>query len=245
MTMKICIHAIFLLLWVVQPIHAQSHQLRNTRDRAISLGFTNDAFTGLELGYAQNPGILQEKDLRVYVRCTIPILLASKNKSLQTWEVNLGANTTLLETVKFRMTGDVQCYLMHHRQVLGKFVPLGFVISLTPSYQFSKGYLGLQIHWDQTVATHISHSSYVQETFDNLSLYDGVQTDSQATDGWFGFTGSHFGMGVEGGREIGSRLFLYGDLGIVMFTSPFTGLLDAMMFGQVPVFGELRLMYAL
>ena len=243
--MKIILTMLFLGTCMVQTISAQRVPEQNSIDRTLSIAYTSDAFAGAELGYMQNPGILQEKDFRIYLRITAPLFLAYKSKSFHAWEVNLGANTILAGTGKFRLTGDVHIFLIHHRQVLGNFLPVGFFLSLTPSFRFSRGYLGLQIHWNQTVATHISHSPYVREAFENQSLYGETARYIQPKDSWFRNTGSHLGIGIEGGREMCSRISLYGDLGIVLFKSSYTGLLDAMMIGQVPVFGELRLLYKL
>lgn len=217
----------------------------NPEGKIISLGYISDAFAGMELGYAQNPNILPEKDLQVYARFSFPLLLAVKERSFDSWEVALGANAELFTTGKFGAIGDIQFFLMHHHQILGNFMSLGINVRLTPCYRFAKGYLGFQVNWNQTIATHISHSRYVKDTFTNLNIFDKNLLDIHPQNGWYGDTGSHISFGIEGGVDMSQRLFLYGDLGIIKFSSPYTGMFDAMMMGQVPFYGDLCLFYKL
>lgn len=241
--LKITFMISFFMLFSVQSLTAQFIHSDDSQNQTVSLGFNSDAFVGMELGYAQNPGIQQEKDMRIYLCLSFPLLLAAKDKSFDSWEIKLGANLELFTTDKFGTIGDIQFFLMHHHQILGTFMPLGINLRLTPSYHFSGGYLGFQVNWNQTIATHISHSNYVKNTFTDLNVADKNLMDIHPRDGWYSSTGSHFGFGIESGWKINQRISLYGDLGIIKFSSPYTGLFDAMMMGQVPFYGDLRLFY--
>lgn len=221
----------------------QSAFSENSSDRFFSLGVNSDAFAGMDLGYAQNPGILAEKNFRIYVRFSFPLLQSIKDQSFDTWEIKTGINSELFRNKNFGTIGDIQLYLIHHNQVLGYFMPLGINVRLTPCYHFSKGYLGIQMNWNQTIAAHISHSRYVKDTFENLSGFDKILLDIDPKDGWYSNTGSHLCFGLESVWKVGSRFFLYGDLGIIKFSSPYTGFFDAMMMGQVPFYGKGRLFY--
>lgn len=215
----------------------------NPEGQIISLGINSDAFAGMELGYAQSPGTHQEKDLQIYARFSFPLLLTRKGNSFDSWELNLGANAELVTVGQFGTIADIRFFLIHHHQILGTFMPLGFNLRLTPAYHFQNGYLGFQINWNQTIATHISHAQHVKHTFADLNIADKNSMDIHPRDGWYGSIGSHVGFGIESGWVTGSRFFLYGDLGIINFSSPYTGLFDAMMMGQVPFYGNLRLFY--
>ena len=235
---NILIIAIVLFLSALaQPLFSQ------TGNQNFSLGLNSDALGGMELGYAQQPGFLKGKNLQLYVRFSIPLLLAAKDKSTDTWEIKLGARSKLFKKNNFGLLGDVQLFMMHHQQILGNFMPLGMNARLTPCYHFSKGYLGFQVNWNQILATHISHSSYVKNTFKNISAADETQLNIYPKDGWYGATGSFFSFGLESAWELGRQFTFYGDLGIINFSSPYTGLFDAMMMGQVPFYGNLRLLY--
>ena len=228
---------VFLVASPTQPLFSQ------TADRYFSLGLNSDAFSGMELGYAQQPGFLRKKDVQLYVRFSIPLLMAVKDRSTDTWEIKLGARSELFKKSKFGLLGDVQLFMMHHHQILGEFLPLGINARLTPCYHLTKGYLGFQVNWNQIMTTHISHSQYVKETFEDLSAFDKTQLNTHPKDGWYGDTGSHFRFGLEGAWELNRQFTFYGDLGIINFSSPYTGLFDAMMMGQAPFFGNLRLYY--
>ncbi len=241
--MKRRIWIVFNMLFALQTLYAQSIPAHDTANRIVSLGYTSDAFAGMALGYAQSPSILPEKDLQVYTRFSFPLLLAAKNRSFDSWEVALGANAGLFTTGKFGTIADIRVFLLHHNQVLGTFMPLGINLRLTPAYYFSGGYLGFQINWNQTIAAHISHSQYVKNTFSDLYSVNKKLMDFRPEDGWYGRTGSHVSIGIEGSRAMGSRYLLYGDLGTIKFSSPYTGIFDAMMMGQVPFFANVRLYY--
>ena len=237
--MKILHITIFaiLLAGISKPLLSQ------TNDKCFSLGVTSDAFAGMELGYAQNPGFLKENNLLVYVRFSIPLLLTYQDRSFDSWEIKTGVQSELFRKSNWGAIGGIQLFLIRHHQILGNFFPLGVNIRLTPGYHFPRGFLGFQINWNQTIATHISHSQYVKDTFTNLSIYDKILIDIHPKDGWYGATGSHFSFGLEGRWDMSRRISLYGDLGIIQFSSPYTGLFDAMMMGQVPIFLNMQLFY--
>ncbi len=235
----------FVLMFATCALNAQHIQNNNSWDRMVTLGLNSDALTGVEVGYMQNPGILAEKDFHIYIRFSFPLLLVVKDKSFDTWEIKVGANSQLFRKGNFGTLVDLQLYLMHHEQILGTFMPVGYNICITPVHYFTKGYLGLQINWNQTITTHISHSQYVKDTFSNLNILNKMLRYNSPQNGWYNDTGSHFGFGIEGGAELGDLFFLYGDFGMLKFSSPYTNMFDAMMMGQVPFYGNLRLTYKL
>lgn len=232
----------FIVLLALQPSNAQVGYAEDPGDQTISLGVSSDAFAGMELGYSRNPGIAKLKDLQVYARFSLPLLLTIRDRSLDSWEIDLGVNSGLIGSDRLGIIADLRFLLLHHDQVLGTFIPIGIDLSLTPAFRFQKGYVGPQLRWNQIIATHISHSEYVKNTFNGLNT---SEKDIQPQDGWYGSTGSYLGFGIEGGRNIGSRSFIHADLGIIQFTSPYTGLVDAMSMGQVPLYLDLRFHYKL
>jgi len=213
--------------------------------RSVSLGYTNNAFASLELGYAQNPGKFQKKNWQVYGRVGLPLLLMIKDHSLDSWKIELGAHTELVSLNKFSLMTDSYLFLIHHNQILGVFTPVGVNLSLMPAYPFKQGYLGIQVRWNQTVATHISHSNYVKNTFAGLSTLDNRIMNIHPENGWYGFTGSHLDFGIGGIRTLGSKCMLSAELGVVDYLSPYTGFFDALMMGQVPFYLEMRFFYKL
>ena len=228
---------IILVASLTQPLFSQ------TADPYFSLGVNSDAFGGMELGYAHNPGILKEKNLQFYVRFSIPLLRTVKDRAFDTWEIKIGARSELFNKNNVGTFGDIQLFLMHHHQILGEYIPLGMNVRFTPCYHFSEGYLGFQVNWNQIMATHISHSSYVKDTFENISVSDETLLNIHPKDGWYGDTGSHFSFGLEGAWELSRQFTFYGNLGLIKFSSPYSGLFDAMMMGQVPFYGNFRLFY--
>lgn len=243
--MKYVLGALLLVQMFTHISFARDFRDKTAGDRMLSVGFNSDAFAGMELGYRRSPGILQDKDLQIYARFSFPLFLALKDKAFDSWELKLGANAELMTTGRFGTLADIHFFLLHHHQILGTFIPLGFNLRLTPAYHFHSGYLGFQINWNQTIVTHISHSQYVKDTFADLNPADKNYLNIHPKDGWYGSTGAHVGFGIESYWQVGSRCSLYGDLGITKFSSPYTGLFDAMMMGQVPFYGNLRLYYNL
>jgi hypothetical protein len=234
---------LYIILASVQGSFAKSGEPAIPVERSINLGFSQDAFVAMDLGYSQNPGILKQSDLQVYARISVPIVLSIKDKSLDSWRFTLGINSGWQGVGRLGLITDVRCYVMHHKQVLGTFVPLGMKLTLTPAYKCPKGYLGFQFRWDQNLITHIAHSDYVKNTFTSITLSDNQLLDMHPEDGWYRSSGSHLGFGIEGGRTFGERSLVVVDLGILKFKSPYTGMLDAMSIGQVPLYLDMRLHY--
>lgn len=239
--MRKTILSLSILLLFTASIYSYPLAPSEENGRRISFGITSDAFAGLELGYSQPFQVFENKPWHFYARFGVPVLLSAKDRSIDTWELKTGVTVTLFDKNRFCMKSDWQVFLMHHKQVLGTFLPLGINLRLTPCAQFQKGYLGFQMNYHQTIATHITHSQYVKETFNDLAGYDKIMIDIHPKDGWYSGTGSFVSFGLEGGRRINQQLYLYGDFGIIRFSSPFTGMFDAMMMGQVPFYATLRL----
>lgn len=236
---------LFFILACWHTAAAQLHRSDSSRDRTISLGYTTDAFAAIELEYAENPGILQKNNFHMYTRVSFPVLLAIKDESFDTWQLKAGIRSDLFADKKLGAIGDIRLFMMHHDQVLGSFIPLGVNIQLTPCCYFAKGYLGIQFTWNRVIATHISHSRYVDNTFTDITDASGREILLHPQGGWYGSTGSHVSIGIENRWDLGSKFSLYGDVGIMKFSSPYTGMFDAMMMGQVPFYGHLRLYYTL
>jgi len=189
--------------------------------------------------------MLNNKELLVYGEVSFPILLNFKDNSFDTWKIEAGASAELYQIKKFGLRTKVDFFFLRHEQVLGTFTPFGFDLQLSPVYHFKKSYLGLQMKWHQVIATHIAHSEYVASAYDEIYDKNGEIIQASPVDGWYGNTGSSFNIGIEWFKPLTTTLNLSLDLGLIFFSSPYTGLVDAMMIGQVPLYANLVLSYKL
>jgi len=234
------------ILWLLSsPLEAQDPDNTVQRDQMFSVGVNSDAFAGLETGYSRNTGISTNHDIQLYLRLSLPLLLNIRADGLKGWEIKVGANYQLPRKGRFGLIGDMQLYMIRHRQVLGTFLPIGIKLRITPAYYFSKSYLGFQVTWNQTIATRILHSRHVNATFQNIPTSDNIRQNSSPRDGWYTGTGSQWKFGLEGEWDSGRRVLLFGEIGVIQFSSPYTDMFDAMMLGQVPFYMTMRMHYKL
>ncbi len=209
-------------------------------------GFDANAFTNIKAGYGYTfPEFLDNKGLLVYGEFSFPILLNLKDKTFDTWKIVAGASSELYRIQKFGLRTRVDLFFLRHKQVLGTFTPLGIDLQLSPACHFKKSYLGLQMRWHHAIATHITHSKYAESAFDEIYDKNGKIIQADPKDGWYGNTGSSFNIGIEWFKPLTTTLNLSLDLGLIFFSSPYTGLVDAMMIGQVPLYANLILSYKL
>jgi hypothetical protein len=216
-----------------------SHAQEENQD-FFSAGINADAFAGLELAYwkSLNNGQLAPV---CYAKFNFPLISSVKQKKIDTGEIKLGTQLKIYRRSQFLLLADAQLFALRHKQNLGRFIPMGFNVKLTPALSTQRGYFGLQLAYKQVLFTHIQHADYVKARFDDIYNASGELLQLAPKDGFFGFTGNQFNIGLEGRFQVGKRLHLYFDMGWIQFLSPYTQGMDAMMFGQVPFFLDLRL----
>ncbi|GAB4405457.1 MAG: hypothetical protein OHK0039_06470 [Bacteroidia bacterium] len=211
---------------------------------ALALGVNADAFGSMHLRYL-HPLATGRVPLAGYVSCELPLMRTIERRAFDAWTLRLGSLAEVWRSERWLLLGGAHLSAIHHRQVLGRFVSAGAELKLTPACLLRRGYLGLQLRYSQSLGTHIQHSAYAQERFEDLRDASGERLVSGPRDGWYRFTGSRLLYGLEGDFRLGQRLALYADLGMIHFFSPYTKGFDAMMFGQVPFYLDLRLAWRL
>jgi hypothetical protein len=220
--------------------HAQ--ESNSLYPKGLSIGVNSDAFTGMELGYIQPVTILSFPSY-YYVRLNVPLLSSIKQKKLDTWEVKVGTTQELYSQNKFILLTDFNLFSIKHSQSLGTFVPLGFNLKVTPAYLTKNGYIGFQTSYNQVLFTYIRHSEYVKESFREIYDVNNQLLDIKPKNGFYAFTGSHLSFGLEGMFRLSDRLKMYYDFGLRDYLSKYTGLFNAMMYGQIPFYADIQFNY--
>ena len=237
--------AILLLLIVCPLTYAQDMTATDVHHGLVSLGLTSDAFGAMEMGYAHDIPSSKQLSALYYVRFSIPVILAIKTKAVNAWEINAGVQSGLLTREKFSTRGEFRISFSRHKQILGHFMPMTLNIGLTPCYNIPKGYIGLQASWNQVLWTHISHSQYVQNSYQDITDAEGNILTVHPRDGWYTGTGSYVNIGIEGYRQMSQKIAIYAELGLTKYSSLYSGIFDAMMIGQIPFYSNLRLFYSM
>jgi len=244
--MKKLIH---ILLFVFFMIFSSSHNLQaqtnsNTTASFVTAAINSDAFTGLEFGYLHGSNIA-DNSILYYARINIPIFLSLKQKRLDTWEIKFGAEATVVDNDKFLLLSDLNVFILRHKQILGTFLPIGFNIKITPAYKMKNGYLGFQAIFNQVCATYINHSDYIKDTFNDITTSTNQLYSTEPQNGFYDLTGNSLNLGLESKFKINDSLEMYFDLGMTNYLSKYTSLFDAMMFGQIPFYLDIRMDYML
>jgi hypothetical protein len=212
--------------------------------RSLSLGINSDSFTGLEMGYTQ-PMTISSLPSCYYVKLNVPLLSSIKQKKLDTWEIKIGATLDLFDQNKFIIQSDFNLFSIKHTQSLGTFIPVGFNLKITPGYRTKNGYIGFQTSYNQVLFTYIRHSEYVKERFNEIYDVNNNPMDIKPKNGFYSFTGSHISYGIEGMFKLSNRINMYYDFGMTDYLSEYTGLFNAMMLGQIPIYADIQFNYKL
>lgn len=212
--------------------------------KSLSFGINSDAFTGLDLGYLQEASISNLPSY-YYIKLNIPLLSSVAQKKLDTWEINAGARLDLFGRKRMTVLTDFSLFSIRHKQSLGTFLPFGFKLKLSPACRIKNGYIGIQCMYKQTLFTYIKHSEYVKERFNEIYDSNNKIMEIQPQNGLYLFTGNHLYYGIEGMFQLSNKLDMYFDLGMINYISQYTGLFDSMMFGQIPLYTNIRLNYEL
>jgi hypothetical protein len=244
--MKEKIYPMFVVLSLcficIQQGHAQ--ETKPLYSKGLSFGMNSEAFTGLELGCFQESSI-SDIPSYYYINMNIPLLSSIKQKKLDTWELKAGTQLELIRRNRWMMFTDFSLFSIRHTQSLGTFMPLGFNLKITSARMTKNGYIGFQSMFKQVLFTHITHSDYVKEKYDEIYDADNNLLELKPQNGFYLFTGNQLYYGIEGAFNISSNLDMYFDLGLIHYFSKFTGFFDAMMFGQIPFYMHLQLNYKL
>jgi hypothetical protein len=231
----------FLVCWIgIRQCLAQDH--KNVSSNSLSVGVNSDAFMGLGIGYLRGSA-LSGIPISYYFNLNVPLLSSVMQMKLDTWELEAGATLEPIRKNWFIFRTDGSLFAMKHTQQLGTFIPLGIALKLTPAYHLNKGYIGFQVMFKQVLVTHIHHSAYVREKFREIYSMDSSLSNKGPQNGFYAFTGRSLYLGIEGMFQVSSRADIYFDLGMIDYLSKYTGLLDAMMFGQIPIYTSIQLNY--
>ena len=211
----------------------------------VYMGINSDSFLGIDFAYSHTftekaPGGFR---LSAYGTVSLPLLLAISEGTLDTFEFTAGARADAPVKGPFILSGSLEVGVLHHADTLGIAVPILISANLMPALRFATWHFGLDLRTTMAAATYLRHSNTVKETFRDITDGDGDSLDLAPTDGWYGPTGFSIRGGIEFAHTPGGRLGYRIATGLVWYPSAYTGMLDAMMIGQIPFYLEAGLYY--
>lgn len=109
----------------------QAQESEHIYNKGFSIGMNSDAFASLGPGYFQESSISGIPSY-YYVKMRLPLLSSIKQKKLDSWEIEAGANFELVNRNKILLLTDFSLFTIRHKQSLGTFQPLGFNLKLHP-----------------------------------------------------------------------------------------------------------------
>jgi hypothetical protein len=224
--------------------YSQPADMLPDSSRNIIVGLNSSAFASLNFVYFSNQGCMSHNHRSgSYVGVELPVLISFNGEKNRAYKFFTGYRYGILGRGRFVLDGDISFFLMHHSSVLGNFIPVGYDMGLYPGIIINKSYLGLIVSWHSAVATHISHSEYSRECFNDIQ--NAGQLNNGPEDGWYANTASTMTYGLEYFTPLGSKLSIDLKAGLVDHISEYTGMLDAMMIGQIPFSFSVNLIYGL
>lgn len=238
---RITLIIIFLLCLMVTELFGQTTAEREN-NLYLMVGVDANAFASFNIGFGYKfQESFRHRGLLLYTNLSIPVLLSTIDRDIDTWRVDTGVSAEIFRANRIGIRSRFNLFLIRHNQVLGTFYPAGFDLQMEPVYHLENGYIGIQLGWHQVIATHITHSEYSKSAFDNIYDKNGELIDLSPKDGWYGDTGSALKAGFEWSYPFADGFEMFLDSGLISFTSPYTGLLDSMMAGQVPFYFDIAI----
>lgn len=187
----------------------------------------------LLLGYAHWLGRLDDRSaISVGGSVKMPFTIFSRGAV----RVNLGASARWLSPSGWGTTFTALGYAAHNRNRAGGMTGLGVELRVTPGYFGSRWGGGLDLGWQRTLRTHISHSGATRETFEGR-YPAGVGGPTGPRDGWYGGTAQRFRVGVTGVHTLSDGSALQLSLG-GLFVRQRQGVLLVFDLAQVPFYLE-------
>jgi hypothetical protein len=164
------------------------------------------ADTGLQngftawLAYAQRLPRVQGRDLAFEVRLGMPYL----RPDLGDVALEGGVQVELLRLRHgFRLLDQLDLAVRTTRNTVFDGVELALRDTLAFGWYARRGFVGVDLGWDQGLATHIAHSDWYRE-----DIYPGAE------DGWLAFPSGRLRFGLYGGGDPTRRLRLAARLGL-------------------------------
>ncbi len=247
-TIKNCF--IVLLLFVLQfPSNYVFTQTdyRSKSKHSITAGINSDGFFGLECGYKyKSKVIINNNELYWGSHFQFPILINIKEGNIQDWEFRLSATSNVLHPSNYNINVGLSLYSIRHKQILGDFFTIGNNVRVTPRYMFKyKGYLGIQLELQNSIATHIFPSDYVASTYQELYDKNNKLICNSPKKGWYKSTGTSYKTGIEFFTPVSKKTGLYFDLGLQYFNSKYIHYFDNMAAGFVPLYMNISITHFL
>ncbi len=225
-------------------LEAQPVSVTDMTGNYVSAGINADAFMGISACYYQHLPVRHEiSNSYIYSGIKAPLFIALKGEGNHAGNFFAGYAYGSVLAQRFTIDGNLDLFIMNHRNVLGKFNPVGFNLRLSPGIQLQKMNIGIYFNWHQAVLTYIQHSEYSRKTYTDIP--GTGSTYSSPVDDWYFNTGESTGLGVKGSYSLSGRCIIQVDLGLVNYNSGYTSLFDAMMIGLVPFSTEIKFLYKL
>ncbi len=156
--------------------------------------------------------------------------------SNRAWRVHLTGSADWVHKNKLGVAANSFVYLVHNRNRAGEIYGLGFEIRANPGYYRPNWNWSLDLGWQNTFASYITHSEETRFTFEDR-YPDGVEGIPGPRDGWYGATANRFRVGFLGARHFSEKVSFAVALG-TLFATQRQGLLFSFDFAQLPVYLE-------
>lgn len=206
-------------------------------NHGIGISLSSDAMATLRLAYSYSlPATPSGPAARIGASLELPLFLLTSGTGFENFGIGVDAAFAWSPVPWLRFGARPGLRASLQSGVLGRFFGLGLVVGidafLVPGGRPGALAVGPTVRWEQSLATHITHSAFVAETF---------PPEAPPRSGWFPSTASRIGAGI--GLDVGDGdLVEFGTRLLVMSPgSALVGLMDGFAFGLLPFHLELGL----
>lgn len=175
-----------------QALRVETREASAPRFGAYANAGFDDSLVTLTLG-----GTWQPAQHGVFDRLALDVAMPMLAPTLDDRRVRLGARWQLLTVARWHLLLDTRLFWNHTENDTFTGDALGTQLTLSPSWQYRRWLLGLELSHHASWATHLRHTQAYREVF-----YE------QARDGWYGGAATSWRGGARVARRLGERLEL-------------------------------------
>jgi hypothetical protein len=149
------------------------------------------------------------------------------------WQLSLGLTGAWVSRSGLGATAGLHPDLRFARDSTGTKVAFGAALGTRPGYYAKTFSVALDALWSTAIATHMTHSEAVKDTF--RDRYPGDASGDHPQDGWYAFSSHRLRFGAAGGLVVGHAGAIHGSFGFA-YTPQVQGIVANPPYAPLPFY---------
>lgn len=206
---------------------------------AVAVSINSTSWLSLEGAWLRRlENVLGPRDLSVGAELDLPVLTWLQTRSVDTFRASGSVGMELYSWRSFSLVAQLRLDTRVQHDFMGTRFGLGTTLFVMPGLEVGRTSIAGVLGLSQGLTTHISHSEYVEDAFDDRYPEDGTgsrPSNDGPEDGWYAFPATRVPLGAAVSIRASEFWSIQSSAGIVLTPDQFdTGLFDMMNLGVWP-----------